>query len=113
MAEVMGIDLDEWKTWQERHGVAKYPYLTPKRWREVGESTRAHETLYGDLFEDYDDVRHSVHLDSKSDDIDHMHREMVMFAIGLLAITGCLFVCCVIVWSAFLYVFKRPNDNKG
>eukprot|EP01083_Nonionella_stella_P143567 446481_1 len=90
MAEVMSIDLDEWKTWQEHHGVAKYPYLTPGRWREVGGSTRAHETLYGDLFEDYDDVRHSVHLDSKSDDIDHMHREFVMFAIGFLAITGCL-----------------------
>eukprot|EP01083_Nonionella_stella_P056948 149699_1 len=118
MAEVMGLmdtDLERWKSLQETHGVDKYPHLTPARWREVGGSVGAHEALYGDLFEDYDDVhvRHSVRLDSESDNIDHTHREMVMFAIGLLAITGCLFVCCVSVWGAFLYVFKRSNDNKG
>eukprot|EP01083_Nonionella_stella_P261315 889907_1 len=115
MAEVMDKDLERWKSWQETHGVDQYPHLTPARWREVGGSVGAHEALYGDLFEDYDDVhvRHSVRLDSESDNIDHTHREMVMFAIGLLAITGCLFVCCVSVWGAFLYVFKRSNDNKG
>eukprot|EP01083_Nonionella_stella_P176348 616721_1 len=84
----------------------------------------ADETSYGDSFDDYDyspisewndnyddvNVGHSMLLDS--DNNHNLHREMALGAIGLLVITCCLFACCIIVWSAFLYVFKQSDDNK-
>eukprot|EP01083_Nonionella_stella_P015829 44304_1 len=89
---------------------------------------RAHQTFYDDWLddhhyglisqwnEDYDDgvyvVRDRMRLNSQSDNGDDFNRNMALSAIGLLVITCCLLACCIIVWSAFLYVFKRSNDNK-
>eukprot|EP01083_Nonionella_stella_P089104 248611_1 len=91
------------------------------------DASEAHETFYGGLFEDYeydyapisqwndndDDVHvsDSIVLDG-SHNFNGFHREMALSAIALLVITCCLFACCVIVWSAFLCVFKRSNENK-
>eukprot|EP01083_Nonionella_stella_P143568 446494_1 len=68
---------------------------------------KAHETVYGDLFDNYDyspisqwndnyddvNVGHSMLLDS--DNNHNLHREMALGAIGLLVITCCLFACCI------------------
>eukprot|EP01083_Nonionella_stella_P089103 248609_1 len=95
---------------------------------EMHEHEESHKyASYGSLFDDYDyaplsqwkgnhdadlPVRHSMIWDSQSNNSDGAHREMALGVIGLLVITCCLFACCVIVWSAFLYVFTKSNGNK-
>eukprot|EP01083_Nonionella_stella_P015100 42247_1 len=105
------------------HPAASYSFDAPDQ---------AHEALYDGLFDDsdyapisqwtghndYDDgvnIDHSAHsmrMDFKPHNFDEIHREMALGALGLLVITCCLFACCIIVWSAFLYVFKQSDDNK-
>eukprot|EP01083_Nonionella_stella_P293551 998342_1 len=91
--------------------------------QKLKRSETAHRTLYSDVYGDYGyeplsqwndhyDVGRSLRLDSNSDNIDGIHREMALGAIGLLVVTCCLFACCIFVWTAFLCVFKRSNDNK-
>eukprot|EP01083_Nonionella_stella_P015094 42240_1 len=80
----------------------------------------AHYTLYDDLFDDNyapisewnDHYDYPMRLDSQSNNIEDVHREMVLGAIGLLVITCCLLACCIIVWSAFLCVFNKSNAKK-
>eukprot|EP01083_Nonionella_stella_P084915 235162_1 len=84
----------------------------------------AHQSLYGDLFDNYDyapisrwngnddyaRVGHPIRPHSQENGIPT--DDMALGAIGLFVIMCILFACCIVVWCSFLYVFKQTNDKK-